>query len=135
VDYAHSCIAIDVPQPDVLTKVENIRTFIDSLDHYLINKRGIDRVPLAYFVRKDIDPPDADDNPEGYGEPTLADKLMYRAKHDGNPAYLTSRQSDPMVSHSQAHNGRFCLELGFFFLPLLPERLPAPRTVVKHICS
>jgi hypothetical protein len=68
---------IEVPEPDPLTKMENIRTFLDSLDHYLINKRGIDGVPLAYLVRKDVDPPNAEDDPEAYGQPTLLyiDKL------------------------------------------------------------
>jgi hypothetical protein len=86
------CKAIEVPEPDPLTKMENIRTFIDSLDHYMTNKRGIDGVPLAYLVRKDVDPPNADDDPEAYGQPTFADELIRRAKHEGNPSYQVDNQ-------------------------------------------
>jgi hypothetical protein len=59
----------------------------------MINTRGIDGVPLAYLVRKDVVPPDADDNPEAYGEPTFADELVRHAKHEGNPSYQVDNQA------------------------------------------
>jgi hypothetical protein len=67
--------------------------FIDGLDHYLINKTGIDGVPLAYLVRINVDPPDAKGDPEAYGEPTFEDELICRAKYEGNPSYQVDNQA------------------------------------------
>lgn len=81
----------DVPEPDPLTKPDDIRKTLDSLDHYLLNKRGLNGTPLAYLVRTQVVPPYAD--PLVYGQPTYAQELIRRARHGDYPAYQEDNES------------------------------------------
>ena len=81
----------EVPEPDPLTKQGDTRKFLDSLDHYLLNKRGINGTPLAYLTRADVVPPAPD--PQPYGVPTLTQELIRRARHGDYYAYEVDNET------------------------------------------
>ena len=81
----------DVPEPERLTKQADTRKFLDSLDHYLLNKRGLNGTPLAYLVRQDVVPPAPDLQP--FGVPTLTQELIRRAKHGDYYAYEVDNET------------------------------------------
>ena len=81
----------EVPEPDPLTKQGDTRKFLDSLDHYLLNKRGINGTPLAYLTRADVVPPAPD--PQAYGVPTLTQELIRRARHGDYYAYEVDNET------------------------------------------
>ena len=81
----------EFPEPEPLTKQGDTRKFLDSLDHYLLNKRGINGTPLAYLVRADVVPPAPD--PQPYGVPTLTHELIRRARHGNYYAYEVDNET------------------------------------------
>ena len=59
---------------------------LEELDHYLLLKRGVSGIPLAYLVRTDVVP---GDDP-GYGEPSITEDLIARAPHGPNNVIYTT---------------------------------------------
>ena len=60
---------------------------IQELDHFLLMKRGCKGTPLAYLTRADGTPPaEADDL--GWGQPSLDEELIRRARHGAYPPYM-----------------------------------------------
>jgi hypothetical protein len=76
-----------VPLPSPLLKQEDIRKFLDNLDHYLKQKRGLRGTPLDYLVRDEVIPPDPD--PLLYNEPSFEEELIRRARHGNYNTYRT----------------------------------------------
>jgi hypothetical protein len=67
----------DLKEPEPLKHENKARKTLEELDHYLLMKRGVGGVPLAYLVREDVEPgPDP-----GYGQPTITDDLIARVPH------------------------------------------------------
>ena len=70
----------EVEKPAPLKKVENVRTVLENLDAYLLQKRGEQGCPLAYVVRENPGLPAVD---PGFGRPTYIDEMIARAPHTG----------------------------------------------------
>jgi uncharacterized membrane protein YgcG len=70
----------EIEKPAPLKKVEHVRTVLENLDAYLLQKRGEKGCPLAYVVRESPGLP-ADD--PGFGLPTHIDEMIARAPHTG----------------------------------------------------
>lgn len=73
----------DVHLPAKLTTIDKVRLTLENIDDYLIRKRGISGVPLAYVVRPDVALPVAGDDP-GFGNPSFALEMIRRAPHTGS---------------------------------------------------
>jgi len=81
------------PSPPELTFHNWTRT-LNIIEDYLRNCLGSTKIPLAYIVRKNVNPPD--DPPEGYSNNT--EELIARAPH-----FLPrANDNDPLV-HTQAY--------------------------------
>lgn len=72
----------DVKLPAKLASIDKVRMTLNDIDDYLIRKKGISGVPLAYIVRPDVPLPDIADDP-GFGNPTFALEMIQRAPHAG----------------------------------------------------
>jgi hypothetical protein len=65
--------------PELMLKDVTTRKTLEELDHYLLNKCGVTGTPLAYLTRAYAVPIEEDD--PGFGEPTITDELIRRARH------------------------------------------------------
>jgi hypothetical protein len=71
--------------PELMLKDATTRKTLEELDHYLMNKCGVTGTPLAYLTRAYAVPIEEDD--PGYGEPTITDELIRRARHGSYEDY------------------------------------------------
>lgn len=69
--------------PTPLTTLDNVRDVIENLDDYLLRKKGIYKVPLAYLTRVDIGLPTGADDP-GFSRPTFYAEMIRRCPHVGS---------------------------------------------------
>jgi hypothetical protein len=74
---------LEPKEPEPLLKPGDSRKTIEKLDHYLLNKKGVNGTPLAYLVRDHVVPTED----LGFGQPTITDGLITRAHHAGYSDY------------------------------------------------
>lgn len=74
---------LEVAEPEPMIKESATRKSLDELDHYLLNKRGVNGTPLAYLTREHVVP--AED--PGFNRPSITDELIQRAQHGDYSAY------------------------------------------------
>jgi hypothetical protein len=70
---------LEPKEPEPLLKPGDSHKTIEELDHYLLNKKGVNGTPLAYQVRDHVVPTED----LGFGQPTITDELIMRARHAG----------------------------------------------------
>ena len=76
---------LEVAEPEPLTNEASVRRTMEALDHYLLNKRGVEGTPLAYLTREHVDPANA--QPLDDLLPPITTELVLRARHGNYAAY------------------------------------------------
>lgn len=76
---------LEATEPEPLTTEAAIRRTLEALDHYLLNKRGVEGTPLAYLTREHADPANAEDF--NVLLPPITEELIRRARHGNYAAY------------------------------------------------
>jgi hypothetical protein len=74
---------LEPKEPEPLLKPGDSCKTIEELDHYLLNKKGVNGTPLAYLFRDHVVPTED----LGFGQPTITDELIMRACHAGYSDY------------------------------------------------
>jgi hypothetical protein len=75
---------LEPKEPEPLFKPGDSCKAIEELDHYLLNKKGVNSTLLAYLVRDHVVPTED----LGFGQqPTITDELIMRARHAGYSNY------------------------------------------------
>ena len=91
----------EIPLPEKLSSVDNIRVRIEDLDDYFQQKRGSTGIPLAAYTREDVALPagTAEDPDPGFGTPSILEELIQRAPHIG----VTFKNDNEMVWDAVRH--------------------------------
>ena len=93
----------EIPMPEKLTSIENIRVVLEDLDHYLESKRGVTGIPLAAYTRSDPNVAPENEDPT-FGAPTILAEMIRRAPHTG-PTYATDNLAVWDVVRHITHDG------------------------------
>ena len=87
--------------PSKIVKIDDVRTNIEDLDDYLLEKRGESGLPLAYVVRDTVEPPLVD---PGFGLPTSIAEMVARGDH-AQPAFENDAIAVFNVIRHMTHGG------------------------------
>ena len=83
---------------------------LDDFEYYLLRKRGVTKIPLAYLVRaRSVSWPNST-NDKDLRTPTHDQELIRRAKHEG--VNISDGQCRIVANYPQQHTRDECVELG-----------------------
>ena len=96
----------EVKDPDPLTKVEDVRKTIETLDHVLNKRLGVGGSPLAYVTRVTVELPEntPGEVDPGPGLPSRDEELVRRTRHDG-PNYPKDNKAVWAIIRGITHGG------------------------------
>jgi hypothetical protein len=86
----------EVTLPTKLVCIEKVREILEDMDNYLIQKKGITGLPLAYVVRDTVALPIID---PGYGLPSTVEQMIARGPHVGTNYEEDNNMVWQMIRH------------------------------------
>ena len=96
----------EIKDPVPLTKVEDVRKMIETLDHVLNKRLGVGGSPLSYVTRVTVALPEhtPGEVDPGFGMPSRSEELIRRTRHTG-PDYTKDNKAVWAIIRGITHGG------------------------------